>query len=293
MANQQLLLRNLHTFNVAAKTLSFTLTAKELFLTQGAVSHRIKTLEKGLGFSLFARGTRKLELTEEGRRFHATLSQSLNAIFSEIEEITTSDLQGEITLATSPGFATGWLVPKLADFHAKYPGFNVRLLVSDEPKDLHLHDIDVAIYYGVDDMKDTHRIRLFGEKYIPICTPEYAKRLKLFEDGLESLTRINFIHSIGSDVWERWSREHKVDIDIYHHHYTVSQLGFELVAAKSSVGVAMGRYQFVKEDIESGKLVAPYPTMSTPQCYDMLCIEGAQNRPKVRTFMRWLESQLR
>ncbi|YCO02826.1 LysR substrate-binding domain-containing protein [Vibrio sp. VNB-15] len=292
MANQQLLLRNLHTFNVAAKTLSFTLTAKELFLTQGAVSHRIKTLEKELGFSLFARGTRKLELTDEGRRFHATLSQSLNAIFSEIEEITTSDLQGEITLATSPGFANGWLVPKLADFHTKFPGFNVRLLVSDEPKDLNLHDIDVAIYYGVDDMKHTHHIRLFGEKYIPICTPEYAKRLKLFEDGLENLSRINFIHSIGSDVWERWMKVQQLDVDIYRHHYTVSQLGFELAAAKASIGVAMGRYQFVKDDIESGKLVTPYPTIATSQCYDMLCIEGTQNRPKVRTFMRWLQSQL-
>ncbi|MGR5488253.1 LysR family transcriptional regulator, partial [Vibrio alfacsensis] len=64
MANEQTLLRNLHTFHVAAKVLSFTLAAKELHLTQGAVSHRIKVLEKSLGFNLFTRGTRKLGLTE-------------------------------------------------------------------------------------------------------------------------------------------------------------------------------------------------------------------------------------
>ena len=87
MANQQLLLRNLHTFNVAAKSMSFTLAAKELHLTQGAVSHRIKVLENELGFNLFVRGTRKLELTAEGERFQHTLSKSLSSIFGEIEDI--------------------------------------------------------------------------------------------------------------------------------------------------------------------------------------------------------------
>ena len=76
MANHQSLLRNLHTFNVAAEKMSFTLAAKKLHLTQGAVSHRIKVLEGELGFNLFVRGTRKLELTEEGQRFQRTLSKA-------------------------------------------------------------------------------------------------------------------------------------------------------------------------------------------------------------------------
>ncbi|MEL7288197.1 MAG: LysR family transcriptional regulator, partial [Pseudomonadota bacterium] len=67
MANQQLLLRNLHTFSIAAKYLSFTQAAKELHLTQGAVSHRIKVLEQELGFSLSVRVCECLEQTERNQ----------------------------------------------------------------------------------------------------------------------------------------------------------------------------------------------------------------------------------
>lgn len=65
-ANQQQLLSLLYTFSVAARHLSFTDAAEELFLTQGAISQRIKKLEGLLKFNLFIRKTRRLELTPEG-----------------------------------------------------------------------------------------------------------------------------------------------------------------------------------------------------------------------------------
>lgn len=60
MDSKQALLKNMHTFNVAVKTMSFKAAANELHLTQSAVSHRIKVLEQELGFNLFVRGTRQL-----------------------------------------------------------------------------------------------------------------------------------------------------------------------------------------------------------------------------------------
>ncbi|MEZ9794598.1 LysR family transcriptional regulator, partial [Vibrio splendidus] len=74
--NRQQTLSLLHTFSVAAKHLSFTLAADELFLTQGGVSHRIKKLEQQLKFNLFVRKTRKLELTPEGQRVLSMLNVS-------------------------------------------------------------------------------------------------------------------------------------------------------------------------------------------------------------------------
>ncbi len=81
MNNKQSLLANLYTFNIAAKSLSFTIAGEELFLTQGAISQRIKQLELQLGFTLFIRLTRKLELTEEGKRLWDVLDSSLETIF--------------------------------------------------------------------------------------------------------------------------------------------------------------------------------------------------------------------
>lgn len=293
MANQQLLLRNLHTFNVAAKTMSFTLTAQELHLTQGAVSHRIKVLEKELGFSLFVRGTRNLELTSEGYRFHSTLSKSLHNIFTEIDDINATEMTGEINIAASTGFTNGWLLPRLADFKAKYPNFNVNLFGYMEQQEFHHNNIDIAIYFGTEQQTNVYRKRLFGEKYIPICTPKYAKQLRIYEDGLESLKRINFIHALGSDAWQRWVSYMDLDVDIFKQFYCVSHREMGFMGASHDLGVAMGRYHFVKDQIESGELVTPYPSMETTSGYDLLCPLGTESRPKVRTFINWIEGQLK
>ncbi|MCG9788237.1 LysR substrate-binding domain-containing protein [Vibrio mediterranei] len=292
MANEQTLLRNLHTFHVAAKVLSFTLAAKELHLTQGAVSHRIKVFEKSLGFNLFTRGTRKLGLTEEGERFHQTLSKSLYSIFGEIEEIKSTDMSGEITIASSPNFASSWLVPRLKDFNQRYPNFNVNILVHEEQQNFENDQVDIAFYYGDDKPKDCFVKPLFGERYIPICSPEYAQRFKLFERGLDGLKEVNLIHALGSNVWERWIKYHNYDLNIFRHFYCVGHRGLDLTGALNSLGLAMGRYYFVKDYIERGELVCPYPSMSTSQTYDLVCLNGHEERPKIRTFIHWIDSQL-
>lgn len=291
MANHQSLLRNLHTFNVAAEKMSFTLAAKKLHLTQGAVSHRIKVLEGELGFNLFVRGTRKLELTEEGQRFQRTLSKSLSSIFGEIEDINNTDLYGQINIGTSPAFANSWLLPRLADFKKRYPKFNLNIF-SQEEQDFHQNHLDIAIYYGAEDLKDMHRQRLFGEKYIPVCTPSYAAENDIFEDGLESLHRINFIHALGSDVWQRWIKHHQLDVNLFEQFYCVSHRDMGVRSALHNIGVAMGRYHFVKQYIETGELITPYPSMETNKSYELICPLGTEKRPKVRTFIRWLEEQL-
>ncbi|WP_104400498.1 LysR substrate-binding domain-containing protein [Vibrio penaeicida] len=292
MASKEILLRNLHTFHMAAKTLSFTLSAKTLNLTQSAVSHRIKALENELGFNLFVRGTRKLTLTPEGERFNSTLSTSLNSIFNEIGEIRTSDLGGKITLATAPNFASGWLLPRLSDFKKKHPNFNLNIIAQENTQDFSRHNIELAIFYDTDQHTNMFRQRLFGEKYIPICTPQYAKEYRLYEDGLESLHRINFIHALGSDVWQRWMKHMRLDVGIFNQFYCVSHREMSVISARHGLGVAIGRYQFVKEYLESGELVSPYPAMETHLGYDLLCPKGTEERPKIKTFIKWIESQV-
>ncbi|MCK6262061.1 LysR family transcriptional regulator [Vibrio sp. ZSDE26] len=291
MTNHQSLLRNLHTFNIAAQQMSFTLAAKKLHLTQGAISHRIKVLEGELGFNLFVRGTRKLVLTEEGERFQRTLSKSLSTIFGEIEDINNADLYGQINIGTSPAFASDWLIPRINDFKLRYPKFNLNIF-SQEEQDFHNNQLDIAIYYGENELKDMYRQRMFGEKYIPVCTPEYAKKHRIFEDGLDSLHRINFIHALGSDAWQRWIKHFNLDVNLFNQFYCVSHREMGVKCALSDVGVSMGRLHFVSDYINSGELVAPYPSMETDLGYELLCPLGTEKRPKVRTFIQWIEGQL-
>ena len=77
----------LNTFESVARHLSFTLAAKELFITQAAVSHQIKVLEDYLGAKLFLRENRKVYLTSEGQKILYSVVSGLHCISEGLESI--------------------------------------------------------------------------------------------------------------------------------------------------------------------------------------------------------------
>ncbi|MFP6833793.1 MAG: LysR family transcriptional regulator, partial [Porticoccaceae bacterium] len=87
-------LSKLHTFEVAARHCSFSLSAEELSITPSAISHRINGLEDELGIQLFKRSHRKISLTSEGERIYRTLKQSLNTLNQEILEVRDGEISG-------------------------------------------------------------------------------------------------------------------------------------------------------------------------------------------------------
>ncbi|AHV56466.1 transcriptional regulator [Salmonella enterica subsp. enterica serovar Enteritidis str. SA19940857] len=109
-------LNALRVFDAAARHLSFTRAAEELFVTQAAVSHQIKSLEDFLGLK-----TRKLQARSA---------------------------KGALTVSLPPSFAIQWLVPRLSSFNSAYPGIDVRIQAVDRQEDKLADDVDVAIFYG-------------------------------------------------------------------------------------------------------------------------------------------------
>ena len=114
-------LNALRVFDAAARHLSFTRAADELFVTQAAVSHQIKSLEDFLGLKLFRRRNRSLLLTEEGQSYF----QDIKEIFSQLTEATRKlqarSAKGALTVSLLPSFAIQWLVPRLTSFNSAYP----------------------------------------------------------------------------------------------------------------------------------------------------------------------------
>ncbi|ONG13865.1 transcriptional regulator [Klebsiella pneumoniae] len=112
-------LNALRVFDAAARHLSFTRAADELFVTQAAVSHQIKSLEDFLGLKLFRRRNRSLLLTEEGQSYF----QDIKEIFSQLTEATRKlqarSAKGALTVSLLPSFAIQWLVPRLTSFSDK------------------------------------------------------------------------------------------------------------------------------------------------------------------------------
>ncbi|WP_019614690.1 LysR substrate-binding domain-containing protein [Psychromonas ossibalaenae] len=296
MNSKQNLLANMHTFSIAARCLSFTLAAEQLHLTQSAVSHRIKKLEQELGFKVFIRLTRRLALTPEGERLLTMFNHSFDLLFSELDDIRSRELSGELYIGTSPYFASAWLIPRLAEFQALYPNLNIKLQASEKRVDFQFEPIDLAIYYSKGDYPECFSQRLFSGIRLPVCSKQYAEKFKL-EQGLQNLKEVNFIHSASDSAWKYWLTKMELDklgieINCMQRRSLFSHNDLSIEAARFSMGVAMGRLEFVRDQVDSGELVAPFAAVDSGKGYDLVCPQGLQNRAKFQAFSKWIFSQI-
>lgn len=117
-------------FNEAASTLSFSLAAKNLFMTQSAVSQAIISLEKELDTTLFIRQSKSVSLTKEGLILHQHINSALELITSAENKIQKfKELKdGELVIGASDTISQYFLTPYLVLFHKKYPNIIIKVL---------------------------------------------------------------------------------------------------------------------------------------------------------------------
>ena len=291
-------LSKLHTFEVAARHCSFSLAAEELSLTPSAISHRINKLEQEIGIKLFDRTHRKILLTEEGKRIYQSLNRTLNELNQEILDVRNGDVSGPLTVYARPSFAQCWLVPRIGSFKARYPSIGLKLLTGNENINFQGYGIDVAIYFD-DHMPDALLCKeIFSETIIPVCTKEYAEKYCLV-DSIENLSKTTLLHDnqawdydSNGDEWQEWAKANQVE-----NISNISSIGFDrsdlaMIAAINHAGVAMGRISLIKDRLQSGELITPFPE-SQVVCEQKYYVAALPDRrsQKVKLFIEWLEIQ--
>jgi len=172
-------LTGLIAFSRAASLGSYTAAGRALSISPSAVSKSIQRLEERLGVKLFARTTRSLTLTPEGRVLHDRAIRLLREA-EEIELVAAAvrgEPSGTIKLAAPVPIALHILAPKLALFRERYPKVTIDLRVSDTMSDLIQEGIDVAIRIGNPEDSRLIARRLAPNKAGAFAAPAYlAKR---------------------------------------------------------------------------------------------------------------------
>ena len=174
MARRLPQLNALKSFEAAARHESFTRAAEELFVTQGAVSHQVKALEKELGIKLFLRDRQRLVLTGAGRDYLAVVRDALDRIAMGTERLVQRQSSGTLTVSTSPDFAAKWLVHRLDRFAEAHPGIDLRVLATMHHVDFAREDVDVAVRHGDGHWPGLHATRLCAERLFAVCSPGLA-----------------------------------------------------------------------------------------------------------------------
>lgn len=154
--------------------------AAELNVSQPAVSQALRQLEEFLGARLLDRRTRPAQLTEAGRLLSAATEEGLGRIAAAVEEISRLERETErsLRIACTIGFATYWLMPRLAAFNAAHPDVVVHVSTIQAGAPALAPGVDIAARYGDGRWDDGAVTLLFAERIDPLASPALAERLR-------------------------------------------------------------------------------------------------------------------
>ncbi|RXJ72527.1 transcriptional regulator [Veronia nyctiphanis] len=281
-------LNSLRVFEAAARHLSFTRAAEELFVTQAAVSHQIKALEEFLGLKLFRRRNRSLLLTEEGQSYF----QDIRDIFTSISDATSKVLErgskGALTISLPPSFAIQWLVPRLADFNNQHPEIDVRIKAVDMDEGSLTEDVDVAIYYGRGNWQGVRCDKLYQECLLPVCSPILMDGEKRLE-SLADLKNHTLLHDRSRKDWKAFARHHKLTISNVNHGPIFSHSTMVLQAAALGNGIALGNNVLAQPELDSGRLVRPFEdVLVSKNAFYLVSQDKDAESGRVTAFRDWI-----
>lgn len=187
-------LNRLVVFVAVVDARSLTAAAARLGMAKTMVSAHIQRLEAELGVSLLTRTTRRLNVTEAGKRFYEASRDILRATEAAIDGIASDNaaLRGTLRVSAPVDYGSLVVAPALVALRRMHPQLRVELLCDDRYVDLIADNIDVAIRLGR--LADsTHRSIRVG-RYVrwPVATPEF-----IAEHGAvrkpEDLARLPFV----------------------------------------------------------------------------------------------------
>ena len=275
-------------FEAAARHESFTHAARELFLTESAVSRQINTLESNLGVRLFVRVKQRVVLTKAGKVYSAQVRRSLEQLDRDtLSIIAHGSGGGYLELAVLPTFASQWLIPRLAAFNAQYPDVRVNMGVRTGTFPFADTHFEAAIHYGKPTWPGTSADFLFSEEVVPVCAASLlARPVKTAADLLD----YPLLHSTTRpDGWASWFANLDVDDN-----RTMQGVRYELhtmliSAAAAGLGIALVPRFFVDAQLEQLGLVIALDALAVADSayYLVYPTELSHGKP-LTSFREWL-----
>jgi LysR family transcriptional regulator, glycine cleavage system transcriptional activator len=249
-------------FVAVGRCMSVTAAARELAVTQPALSRQIRALEDALGCALFERRHRGLEFTPEGSRLFRSADVWLEQLGDAIDALR-PESPASVSLTTSPGIAALWLLPRMGDFQQAHPDIDLRVVASSRLIDLERENIDLAIRYCPAATAPSGALRLFDEQLLPVAsTPLEIK------DPAQRTSRVLLEYDDPDHPllqWKHWFKAAGVVRASPGRIIRFTQYDQVIHAALAGNGVALGRLELVRSFLDSGRLAPatrdpPLPT---------------------------------
>ena len=290
----------LKVFLAAARHLSFTQAGEELHITTGAVSQQIKALEDWLGFKLFRRLARHLELTDEGQRLLAAVDPAYAAVDLAVGRLRGGTLSGVVRLRSLPSFLAIWLVPRMPKLMRRHPAIELQVEAEDSIRSLRDGEFDLAIDLNDGTYPGFQSTVLVEEEIFPVCSPQLMQERPPL-DTPDRLDHYPVLHDMtawrGSQTYAEWERYLKA-IGASHVNvrrgYMFNRNQITIQAAIAGMGVAIARRTLTTTELESGQLIAPFAqSVPTGKRYCLVYPSGALDDQRVSAVHDWIVDEAR
>jgi len=282
--------QSLQAFESAAFHGSITRAARELHLTQGAISRQIQGLEEHLGIELFVRERQRIRLSPAGEHY----LQHVRAAFDRLEgaamELRTLRRGGgTLHLAILPTYGTKWLIPRFPSFVEQHPGVQVQFTTKLAAFDFATEDLDAAIHYGEGHWPGAGLERLMDEEVVVVCSARYQRTQKLKAPAdLQRATLLQI--STRPHAWHDWLAGKQVaGVDgrrgpRFEHHSMVLQ------AAIAGLGIAVLPTFVVDDELAAGAVVEAFAgtRVHTGKAYWLVVPERRPASAALQAFRAWL-----
>lgn len=290
MARRLPSLNQLRAFEAAARHESVKGGADELCVTPAAVGHQIKGLEVALDTLLFHRKTRKIILTDEGRKLASQVGIALDALEDAVDHARSPELSGTLKITVAPFFGNRWLLPRLPRFHEKYPSIRIEPILSFDYVDLEKSGFDAALRYGAGEWQGMTSSLVYQDRVGPVCAPQLIgdRQLPLLADDVLCLRLACSKH--WRDDWTAWAGAAGATITADQPLVEYESRAFMFDAAYSGSAVILADLRMTAADEAAGRLVRLHPlTVVRPQGIQVVSIEKRNPDPRLDVFANWLK----
>ncbi len=288
--NRRLLpLSQLRAFEAAARHRSFKRAAEELVVTPAAISHQVRELEDLLKVSLFERRTRQVVPTAATEALYPVLQQGFDAFAEALDALRERTRSASVTLSCTPAFASQWLLPRLADFHARHPDIDLHIHASEATLDLS-RGVCLAIRYGMGPYPDHESVELAQDTFALVASPRLG--LARVED-LKAVRHVVFdwyCPSLGLPTWPQWCQVADCSLAELGPSLSFSDESHAVQATIAGQGVALLSQTLIRAELERGVLHVPFGPSLPGLRYHLLMPRGRSDHAELQRVAAWLRA---
>ena len=282
-------LKALQTFELASAFPSFSSAASANYMTHGAISYQIRSLEEWLGIELFERVNGGVTLTEAGLELQTACGEAMSILESKCAHL--KEQSSKLRVGCTTTLLGYFLLPLMEPLLRSYPDLKCTFNTHMSMEDLTLGKLDIIIASGISQPTETlYNELLFQEPIGPVCSSSNKyntcenPQLLVADQILNASSRLS--------AWKEWGEAYGLkDFDPPHSN-EFDSLSLAIDAAVANIGFIIAPYYIVKSRLDSGQLVAPFGFKNVDRGTYFFTEKEAIQRPEINAFITALKDSI-